>query len=240
MSLGEHLGEIRRRIFYVIALYLVFVVVCFVFIQDIVSLMLTMVDGFNYVYLSPTELIMSYMRLSLVFALVVISPFIAYHVWAFVKPALTKPEKRICLLSLLGGFLFFVLGLLFSYYIVLPFTLNFLIQFNSNNLIVPNISVDSYTKFIVNMLITFGLVFEMPVLSFLLSLLGILKPRFLIAVRKYAVLVILIIAAFITPPDAVSQIMVAIPMVLLYQVSIQISRIVVAYKERNYRKTLSI
>jgi sec-independent protein translocase protein TatC len=232
LPLSEHLREIRRRIVYVAILYLAFVIAAFLYIENVVDVMLRMAGGFRYVYLSPSELIICYMRLSLVFALAASSPFIAYHIWAFVVPALKKREKRAGFFALLAGFVFFILGVLFCYYIVLPFTLNFLIRFNSSDVIASSISVDSYTRFVMNTLTVFGLVFELPVITLLLSALGILKPQYLIKAQKYAILVIFIVAAVITPPDVVSQIMVAVPMILLYQLSILICRVIFRHKNR--------
>lgn len=236
MPLTEHLREIRNRLIYVAAAYIILVIGCFIFIERLVSIMLAMTSGFEYVYLSPSELIMCYMRLSLIFALVAVSPLIAYHLWAFAVPALEKREKIVCLLCLLAGFLFFILGIIFSFKIVLPFTLTFLANYNTMDIISASISVDSYTRFVLNILLIFGLVFEMPVVTCLLSFLGILTPKFLIKVRKYAILVIFIMAAVITPPDVVSQIMVAAPMLLLYQVSIYISRVIAWRKAKKEKE----
>ena len=232
MPFREHLRELRRRIIYVAVAYVVFVIACFIFVQEIVVVMLSMADAFVFVYLSPSELIMCYMRLSLIFALAALSPFIGYHIWAFAVPALKKREKRVVLMCLLAGFFFFLLGVLFSFEIVLPFTITFLAGFNNLEIISANISVDSYTRFILNMLMVFGLVFEMPVLSSLLSMLGVLKPKLLKKARKYALIIIFIIAAVITPPDVVSQVMVAVPMLFLYQLSTWICQFVAWRKKK--------
>ena len=233
MPLTEHLREVRRRIFCVALVYLVLVVVCFTFIEKLVVPLLSMSGNFNFVYLSPSELIMCYMRLSLIFALIAALPMIGYHLWAFFLPALTKKEKKVMLAGILTGFAFFALGVYFSYRVVLPFTLKFLASYNSLDMIASSISVDSYTRFVMNLLLIFGVIFEMPVLSAILSGLGILKAEILIKFRKYAVLFIFVLAAIITPPDVVSQAMVAIPMVLLYQISIYICRTTARVKEKN-------
>ena len=232
MPFTEHLREIRNRIIYVAVVYLVFVIGCLAFVQDIVAVMLSIGAGFAFVYLSPSELIMCYMRISLIFALVAVSPYIAYHVWAFTVPALKKREKRASLLCLLAGFLFFILGVTFAFKIVLPFTITFLANFNHMDMISASISVDRYTGFVMNILITFGVVFELPILTALLSILGILKPQFLVKTRKYAILIIFVLAAVITPPDVVSQIMVAVPMLALYQLGIYVCRFIVWRKSK--------
>lgn len=220
----EHLKEARGRILAALALYGVLAVLCFLNVQPVVEHLLSLAQAFHFVYLTPSELLMSYMRLALVLALAADAPFIVYQGWAFARPALTEREKAVIRRCLLGGFVFFLLGIYFGYRIVLPFMLRFLAEYNSLSSVSASISVDSYISFVLNMLLVFGVIFELPVLTAMLAGLGILKPAYLIRARKYAILVIFILAAVITPPDVVSQIMVAVPMVLLYQLSILICR----------------
>ena len=125
---------------------------------------------------------------------------------------------------MISGFGFFLLGMAFCYFLILPLTLRFLYEFNGSIDIAANISFSYYMNFVLGMLVAFGAVFEMPVLSYLLSRLGILKPSLLISGRKYAILIIFFIAAVITPPDVLSQIMTGIPMIGLYELSILVSR----------------
>lgn len=230
MLFTEHLRELRSRILCILIAYVVLVIACFVVVESVVAEMLTMADGFRFVYLAPSELLMCYMRLSLVFALVAVLPLIAYHLLAFSFPALSKRERRMILACVLAGFLFFVLGVVFAFTIMLPFSLSFLVNFNTLDIVSSSISVDSYTSFVLSMMLAFGVVFEMPVLSALLSLLGILKAVYLVKVRKYAILIIFILAAIITPPDVVSQLIMAAPMLLLYELSIMICRLISKFK----------
>ena len=126
--------------------------------------------------------------------------------------------------------MFFLLGALFCFLVVLPITLQFFYNFNGSTEITASISFNNYMNFILGMVVAFGIVFEMPVLSFLLARLGLLKPEWLVSARKYAILLVFIVAAVITPPDVVSQLMTAVPMLVLYEISIFVSRR--AYKER--------
>lgn len=187
--------------------------------------------GFQYVYLSPSELLTSYFKLALVLAIVVVSPLLVFEIWGFVAPALTRKEKRAIKPALLGGFFFFCLGALFSYMgVALPFMIQFLVNFSTSDFINSAISVASYLDFMIGMLLTFGVVFEEPMLAFVLTKLGILTPDILRKVRHYAIPVIFVIAAIITPPDVVSQFMVAVPMIGLYELSILISSVI--YKKK--------
>lgn len=232
MSLVGHLREIRNRIALSVTALVVAFIACFAIIKPLANAMLQMgLDaGFQYVYLSPSELLTSYFKLALVLAIVVVSPLLVFEIWGFVAPALTRKEKRAIKPALLGGFFFFCLGALFSYMVALPFMIQFLVNFSTSDFINSAISVASYLDFMIGMLLTFGVVFEEPMLAFVLTKLGILTPDILRKVRHYAIPVIFVIAAIITPPDVVSQFMVAVPMIGLYELSILISSVI--YKKK--------
>ncbi len=229
MSLIGHLREVRNRIALSILALVVAFFVCFAVIKPLANALLQMglKSGFQYVYLSPSELLTSYFKLALILAVVIVSPIIIFQIWGFVAPALTKREKQAILPALFGGMLFFCLGALFSYNVALPFMMQFLVNFSQSEFIHSAISVASYLDFMIGMLLTFGLVFEEPMLAFVLTKLGILNPGILRKVRCYAIPVVFVIAAVITPPDVVSQFMVAVPMLGLYELSILISAAVV-------------
>ncbi len=230
MTITGHLDELRRRLFRIAAVFILASVVCFLFIQRFVDVALTMSPDFSFVYLSPSELFTSYLKLSFVLGLVISSPVILWQVWGFIQPGLTEEEGKSALSAIVAGFLFFLLGALFCFLVVLPITLQFFYNFNGSTQITASISFNNYMNFVLGMLVAFGVVFEMPVLSFLLARLGLLKPEWLVAARKYAILLVFIVAAIITPPDVISQLMTAVPMLGLYELSIFVSRR--AYKEK--------
>ena len=228
MSLVGHLTEIRNRLAVcLVALFLVFIA-CFAFIRPLAHRVLDMGNslGFQYVYIEPSELLSSYFKLSLILAVVVVSPFLMFELWQFVSPALKPLEKRAVLPALFGGFIFFLLGAIFAYMIALPFMIQFLVTYNQSSLITSSISVASYIDFVMGMLVVFGIVFEMPMLAFVLSKLGILTPDIMRKIRSYVIPTFFLLAAIITPPDVASQFMVAIPMIGLYEMSILISIVV--------------
>lgn len=224
MTVAAHLSELRRRLVISVSALLGFSVLAFVFIQKFVDMMLRLSRDFSFVYLSPAELVTAYLRLSVLLGLVFASPVILWQVWAFVSPGLTGSERRSAMTALVAGFGFFLLGALFCYTIVLPMTLKFFYGFNASKDITAAISFQNYMGFILSMLLVFGAVFEMPVLGFLLARLGFVKAAWLAKGRKYAILVIFILAAIITPPDVVSQIMTAIPMIGLYELTLFVTR----------------
>jgi sec-independent protein translocase protein TatC len=230
MTVSGHLSELRRRLFWCVLVFVAMSVLCFVFIQKFVDVALALSSDFQFVYLSPSELVTSYMKLALILGLVLSSPFILWQIGAFVQPGLTPTESRAALAAVVAGFVCFLVGVVFCFVIILPITLQFFYSFNGSKAITASISFNNYMNFILGMLVAFGVVFEMPVLSFLLARLGLLKPEHLVSARKYAILVIFFLAAVITPPDVVSQLMTAVPMVGLYELSIFVSRW--AYKMR--------
>ena len=234
MSLVGHLKEIRNRIALCFVVFIVAFFVCFGFIKPLANRLLEMglEGGFQYVYLSPSELLTSYFKLSSILALVIVSPLLIYQIWAFVAPALTRREKRAIAPALVGGLGFFAAGAVFAYLVALPFMIQFLVNYSRSDFINSAISVASYLDFMIGMLLTFGIVFEEPMLAFVLTNLGVLTPQVLRKVRSYAIPIVFVIAAIITPPDVVSQFMIAVPMLALYELSIIISSVVARHRAK--------
>ncbi|MGM9614234.1 MAG: twin-arginine translocase subunit TatC [Oscillospiraceae bacterium] len=224
MTITGHLSELRRRLTRCALVFVALSVVSFIFIQKFVDIVLALSPDFDFVYLSPSELVTCYMKLALVLGLVFASPFILWQIWAFVEPGLTKTESRSAGSAIVGGFVFFLIGAAFCFLVILPITLEFFYNFNGSKDITASISFNNYMSFVLGMLVAFGVVFEMPVLAFLLGRLGLVGPGILVKGRKFAILVIFVLAAVITPPDVVSQIMTAVPMIGLYELSIVFSR----------------
>lgn len=228
MGLIEHLSELRKRIFVIVIVFLTVTVVGFNFSDDLVA---SLVDkakaiGYEMIYISPGELFTQYIRMAIVGGFVFSSPVILFETWLFIKPALKKSEKTVVFLSLIAGLLCFVLGAVFAYFIVIPITLTFFMSVDQHNSVQATITIQNFLSFVLTTLITFGIVFEMPVLTILLTQLGILKTEWLTKSRRVVIVSVFIIAAIITPPDVVSQILVSIPMLVLFEVSILLSKII--------------
>jgi sec-independent protein translocase protein TatC len=228
MSIIEHLSELRKRIFVIVVVFLTVTVVGFNFCDDVVALLVgkAKIIGYEMVYIAPGELFAQYIRLAIVGGIVLSSPVILFQTWLFIKPALKKNEKTTVFLSLMAGLVCFIIGALFAYFIVVPITLTFFMSVDSHQSVQATISIQNYISFVLTTLITFGIVFEMPVVTILLSELGLLKTVWLTKSRKVVIVAIFVIAAIITPSDVVSQILVAIPMLLLFEVSILLSKII--------------
>lgn len=173
------------------------------------------------------------LKVSFFAALVGALPFILYQLWLFVAPGLYANEKKLILPFVFGGTIMFLIGVLFSYYVVTPFGFQFLITFGSF-LYTPLINIEDYVGFFTKIMVGFGISFELPVFAYFLALLGLVTDRTLIDFFKYAIVIIFVVAAILTPPDVLTQFLMALPLVLLYGLSILIVRVVnPAPKEEN-------
>ena len=152
-------------------------------------------------------------------------PFILYQLWLFIAPGLYNNEKKMVLPFVIGGSVMFLVGVMFAYYVVTPFGFQFLITFGSF-LYTPLINIEDYVGFFTKIMMGFGIAFELPVFAYFLALLGLVTDRTLKDFFKYAVIIIFVVAALLTPPDVLTQLLMAIPLVLLYGLSILIVRAV--------------
>ena len=157
-------------------------------------------------------------------------PFILYQIWLFIAPGLYNNEKKMIIPFVVGGSIMFFIGILFAYYVVTPFGFQFLITFGSF-LYTPLINIEDYVGFFTKIMMGFGIAFELPVFAYFLALLGLITDKTLIDFFRYAVLIIFVVAALLTPPDVLTQLLMAFPLILLYGASILIVRMVNPYVE---------
>jgi sec-independent protein translocase protein TatC len=233
MTVRGHLRELRKRMVICGVVFAAAFVVCFYYAGTIISLLTEMgvQYGYHFVYIAPQELLMVYFNVAIICALLIDLPVIAMEIYRFTQPGLKPGEQKSLFWAMLFGGLCFIVGLLFAYKISVPFMLYFLINFSGDAVpVTASISIQQFLNFVMTVFVIFGCVFEMPVISALLAKLGFLKPEWMLKYRKYAIVVIFIIAAIITPPDVASQVLVALPMVLLYEISIGLTK--TFYQER--------
>ncbi len=235
MGLLDHLGELRTRLCRSAIAAAVGFAICWVFVDDLFAVLVNplldvLPEGTHAQYTTLPEAFFARMQIAFVAGLFLASPAIFYQIWAFVAPGLYDEEKRYILpVAILSAF-FFVCGALFCYFIVFPFAFNFFISYSSPEIVItPKIS--DYLNFVLKLLFAFGLIFEMPIFTFFLSRLGIINASMMRRFRKYAIVIIFILAAILTPPDVVSQILMACPMLLLYELSIGVAIIFGRKKE---------
>lgn len=228
MGILGHLGELRRRLTRCVIIILLGFVACYGFAEQIYSflanpLIINLPEGSTLIYTSPQGAFFTYLKVSLMAAILFTTPFSFYQVWAFIAPGLYKEERRAVIPLALLSSLFFLSGATFCYYMVFPVAFEFFMGFTTD-MIVPMISVEEYLSFAVKLVLAFGLVFEMPLFSYFLAKLRIITPEKMRKHRKYAILAIFIVAAILTPPDVFSQILMAMPMCVLYEISIYVAK----------------
>ena len=250
MSFWEHLEELRGHLIRSVAALLILSIVAFInkkIIFDYVILApkdpkfitnrffckvgeLLSLDGLcmgdfslSLQNISMSGQFMMHMYISLVAGLVVAAPYILWEFWRFVKPALHSKEKKYSRGAVLASSGLFMTGVLFSYFIIVPLTINFFGTYQISESVVNQINLTSYISTIVSVTLATGLVFELPILVYFLTKIGILTPMFMKKTRKYMLVIVLTIAAIITPPDVFSQILVSFPLLGLYEASIWIS-----------------
>ncbi|NLJ81202.1 MAG: twin-arginine translocase subunit TatC [Firmicutes bacterium] len=221
MTLVDHLAELRLRIIKVIAALAVGVLISFYFAAPVIDFLLQ-IPG-KLVYLHPGEAFFIHLKLAVVGGLVVSFPIILYQVLGFIMPALRQAEKTALYIGLPFVMFLFLMGVVFAYKLILPLAFSFFMGFGTESL-EPLISISSYVSFVLGLVIPFGIVFQLPLLVLLLTRLGILTPQILTRYRKVTILIIFALSAFLTPPDVISQILMAGPMVLLYEISILLSK----------------
>ena len=159
-------------------------------------------------------------------------PFILYQIWLFIAPGLYNNEKKMIIPFVVGGSVMFFVGVMFAYYVVTPFGFQFLITFGSF-LYTPLINIEDYVGFFTKIMMGFGIAFELPVFAYFLALLGLVTDKSLKDFFKYAVLIIFVVAALLTPPDILTQLLMALPLIILYGISILIVKVVNPYIEED-------
>ncbi len=253
MSFLEHLEELRSRIiraligvaaaFFVSLLFTnqLWSFVC----QPAVQALKTLGYVPSLVQITPMESFnIIWVKLPIVVSLFIASPWVLYQVWAFISPGLYKREKRWAVPFVLGSAGLFILGGLFAYFVAFRYGLTFLLSLGRGNYVTPMVSITEYFDLFVNVILGVGLVFEMPVLIFFLTLLHITSPRFLLNHSRYAILIIFIIAAIVTPtPDVFNLMLFATPMCLLFYLGIFASYLLVLHRENRrfpWKKAITI
>ena len=229
LPLTSHLQELRKRLVLSFIAVGVGFIVCYALADslfDILAapLMKVMPSGGSLVFISVAEAFFTYMKVAFIAGLILVSPFVLYQVWAFVAPGLYQKEKRYVVPFVLGGSFFFALGVLFGYFVAIPIGFKFLLGY-ATDFIKPMPSMKEYLSFSIKFLLVFGLVFEFPVVLVLLAKIGVIDAKMLSRHRKYAILLIFVFAAVMTPPDLISQVLMALPLMALYELSILLSRI---------------
>lgn len=235
MGFLDHLEEFRWRILKSLAAVVVGAIISFIFIDQIMEILVAPTDKisgqFNLQVLKVQGMFMVKWGLAFVGGIILAIPIITYQLWKFIAPGLYGSEIKFVLPIIIFTYLSFLAGILFAYFVLIPFSLNFFTSMGYGD-VENNISINYYFSFITWLMMGAGIIFEMPIVSFILSSVGIVTPRFLRKYRRHAIVVIMVLSAFITPPDPVSMLIMTFPLIILYEISILVSAFVVRVKKR--------
>jgi sec-independent protein translocase protein TatC len=227
--LATYLQEIRKRLILSFISVGVGFLICYAFSDSIFAILAAplikiMPAESTLIFRSVAEAFFTYMKVGFVAGLMLASPFLLYQIWGFVSRRLDEDKKRYVLPFVVAGSFFFALGILFGYFVALPFGCKFLLKYATQS-IRPLPDMNAYLSFSVKFLLAFGLVFELPVVLLVLARVGAINAKMLAEKRRYAILLIFIFALVISPPDVISQVLMALPLMGLYEVSILLCKI---------------
>ncbi len=226
MSLVDHLEELRWRILKSLGSVLIMSIITFNFSNELVEILISpatsIKSDLNLQVLTIQGMFLLKWNLSIIGGIILSLPVITIQVWKFLSPGLYDKEKKILLPLILTAFLCFILGGIFAYTVVLPFSLDFFASMITAD-IQNNFSINYYFSFVLSLIIGAGIIFELPIVSFLFSSIGLINPNFLRNYRREAIAITVILSAIITPPDPISLIIMSIPMLILYEISIAVS-----------------
>lgn len=226
LTIIEHIDEFRNRLMVIVGFFLVAVLGSFFLAKPLIKFLQLNgeVENITLNAFNVVDPIMIYLKVIIFIACIVISPVLMYQLWAFISPGLHERERRATLNYIPFAFLLSVGGIAFSYLVLLPYVMRFMMNLSVDLGIVQTIGINEYFNFLFQLTIPFAIVFQLPVVLLFLTRLGILNPTQLVKIRKYAYFGLFVIAAFITPPDIMSHLFVTVPLFILYEISIFISR----------------
>ena len=219
MSFLDHLEELRQRIIRSIIVVIILAAGAYYFSADLVNLVSRPLTDVGVFFKAPAEAFLTHIKISLFAGAIAGVPYLFYQIWMFIGPGLLKSEIKIVIPIVISSTIFFVIGGGFCFFYVVPLAVRFLLGFATDNM-KPMIMIGDYISFVGAMVLAFGIVFELPVAAYILGRLGVIDAKLLSKGRRYSIVGILVLGAFLTPPDVVSQMLLAGPLYLLYEISI--------------------
>ncbi|MDK6863236.1 MULTISPECIES: twin-arginine translocase subunit TatC [Nosocomiicoccus] len=223
----EHVQELRKRVLFVTYFFVAALLIGFYFAKPLVHylqnapwLEMTEMHAFN-----VTDPLRIYLTMIVIIAFILVLPVILYQFWAFVSPGLYEKERQVTLIYIPIAFILMIIGMVFSYFIVVPYIVKFTFSLSVEMGIVTTIGINDYFGFLVRTVLPFGIIFQMPILVLFMTQLGIITPMFLKKNRKYAYFILFVLAAIIAPPDVMTHFLLTLPMILLYEISITVSKV---------------
>jgi sec-independent protein translocase protein TatC len=225
LSFLGHVRELRNRLMWAAIAILIAIPVAYYLTDKYLLLLISVTPGVELIYTEVTEMLGTYIKFSLLIAFILVLPFIVYQIIMFVRPALNSRERKYLYFMLPCVFILFLTGAVFAYVILLPPAMNFLLSFH-NDIASPMIKIGNYVSIMTKLIFWIGVCFEIPLVMFFLTKIGIVKPEMLSKFRKFAIILAFVLGAVITPTmDPINQSLVAVPIIILYEFGILLSKI---------------
>lgn len=225
LTVLEHMQELRKRLFFVAIFFVIALFAGFYSAKPIIRFLQNQAGNVSMNAFSPADPLAVYLQVTFIVAAIIVSPILLYQLWAFITPGLHETERRATLKYIPYAFVLGLGGMAFAYYVLFPFVMRFMMDLSKDLNITQTIGINEYFSFLIKLIVPFGILFQLPVVTMFVSRLGIINPAMMVKVRKYAYFVLIIISVLLAPPDVVSNIIIAIPLFILYEISIVISRI---------------
>jgi len=221
-TITEHLEELRSRIIKSVIFIIIASCLFYKFTPTLLAQLVKPVG--NLVFIAPQEAFITNIKIAFIGGLFLALPFVLYQVWRFVWTGLKRKEKKYSLIFGPISFIFFILGSAFGYFIIIPIGIKFLLSF-ATDFVRPMISINKYVSFVGTLTFCFAVIFQLPLISLFFTKIGLVTPAILSSKRKHAIVAIFILAAFLTPPDMITQMLMAVPLLVLYEIGIIFSKI---------------
>ena len=232
LTLLGHMRELRNRLIKVVIALAISTLVSFIFYRWLFHILTAPSHGAHLIFIEVTEMVGTIMKVCLTSGIIIAIPYITFQAIMFIRPALTRREKKYIYIVMPWITLMFLGGVVFGYFILIPPAINFLLHFGSD-IATPQITIGNYVSVVTRLLLIIGLIFELPVVTTLLAKIGIVSPKWLAGKRKMAVVVAFIVAAIVTPTfDPVNQTLVAAPLIVLYEMGIWLAKLVYRQKKQ--------
>jgi sec-independent protein translocase protein TatC len=229
MNLVDHLSELRKRLMIIVGSFMLIVMFALIYVKNIYHWLVQDLS-IKLAVLGPSDILWVYLMLAAVIALAGTIPIAAHQIWLFIRPALSEKEKKVTVAYIPALFLLFIAGICFGYFVIFPLVFEFLLSL-SQDMFMEFFTTEKYFRFLIHMVLPFGFLFELPVIIMFLTSLGVLNPYRLQKARKYSYFMLIVTAVLITPPDLLSDILVIIPLLFLYECSVLLSKIVYRRKQ---------
>jgi sec-independent protein translocase protein TatC len=234
LNIIDHLDELRKRLIIIVAAFIILFIIGFMYVAEIYQWFVRDLDV-KLIVLGPSDILWVYFMIAAVIAVAGTIPVLATQIWLFIKPALKPIERKVSLSYIPALFILFIVVLCFGYFVIFPTVMSFLIELGGE-MMATNFTAEKYFRFLMNTTIPFGVLFELPVVLMFLTSLGIINPYVLQKIRKYAYFILILVAILISPPDFMSDFLVAVPLLFLYEVSVNLSKIVYKRKLKKEKK----